>query len=132
MSTLESISKNSTVLFLGNNDESTDHRVTELANQYQSINCGLITDPRFTPDKFGYFHTTIVDIPFGQLLDLAQRFDLIVMLDQPQSQWSHWKCLSATFKLMVQLEELNKATIFRENKNAKKIQYWIDLVYKKK
>lgn len=131
MSTLESISKNSTVLFLGNNDESTDHRVTELANQYQSINCGLITDPRFTPDKFGYFHTTIVDIPFGQLLDLAQRFDLIVMLDQPQSQWSHWKCLSATFKLMVQLEELNKATIFRENKNAKKIQYWIDLVYKK-
>lgn len=128
---LNNIPKNSAVLFLGNNDESTDHQVTELANHYQSVNRGLITDPEFTPVEPGYFHTTVVDIPIGQLKKLAQKFDAIVMLDQPQSQWSHWKCLLATFKLMLDLEGLGKLTVYRENKNSKKIQYWMDLVYKK-
>jgi sulfatase maturation enzyme AslB (radical SAM superfamily) len=119
------------VLFLGNNDESTDHEVTNLAVKNNIPNYGLITDPDFTPDKSGYFHTSIVDISFGLLIVLAQKFDLIVLLDQPQSQWSHWKCLSATVKLMIRLEELKKHTIFRDNNNTKKILYWTDLLYTK-
>jgi len=123
--------KCNTVLFLGNNDESTDQQVSLLALQNEIVNYGLISDPNFSPTNPGYYHTTIVDIPFGQLLALSQKFDLVAMLDQPQSHWSHWKCLLATFKLMCQLEELNKPTIFRSNQNAKKISYWQDLVYNK-
>ena len=118
------------VLYLGNNDESTDHQVSQLAKENNTINRGLIVDSAFEPKQFGYYHTTIVDIPWGGLLLLAQKFDLIVMLDQPQAQWSHWKCLQATFKLMCKLEEAGKNTVYRDNKNIKKILYWSDLVYK--
>ena len=131
MHTISDLQNTSTVLFLGNNDVSTDQQVSKLATQNNTVNHGLVTDPKFTPDSLGYYHTTIVDIPFGQLLSTAQRFDTIVMLDQPQSEWSHWKCLSATLKLMIQLEKLKKHTIFRNNQNSKKILYWMDLVYNK-
>lgn len=119
------------ILFLGTNDESTDRAVTELAVQNDTINHGLVADKTFVPEIAGYYHTTVVDIPFGNLLDLAQRFDAIILLDQPQEQWSHWKCLSATCKLMMQLETLGKTTVFRNNKNSKKILYWVDVLYKK-
>jgi sulfatase maturation enzyme AslB (radical SAM superfamily) len=118
-------------LFLGNNDDSTDQHVTELAKEHETINHGLITDPAIVPAQSGYYHTTIVDIPWGDLIKLANQFDSIVMLDQPQAQWSHWKCFQATFKLMVKLEELHKHTVFRNNNNVKKILYWSDLVYNK-
>ena len=120
-----------TILFLGNNDASTDQQVSKLALQNDSTNHGLITDPEFTPISSGYYHTTVVDVAPGLLLLLSQRFDTIVMLDQPQAAWSHWKCLSATFKLMLQLEKSGKQTVFRDNHNSKKILYWIDLVYNK-
>lgn len=119
------------ILFLGTNDESTDQNVLELAKQHSNINHGLICDSAFVPVHPGYYHTTVVDIPWGGLIELATRFDSIVMLDQPQSQWSHWKCFQATFKLMVKLEELHKQTVFRDNDNIKKILYWSDLVYNK-
>jgi sulfatase maturation enzyme AslB (radical SAM superfamily) len=131
MHTISDLKNTLTVLFLGNNDESTDQQVSKLATQNNTVNHGLITDPEFTPDDPGYYHTTIVDVPFGKLFEMAKKFDVIAMLDQPQSQWSHWKCLSATFKLMCKLEELNKTTIFRNNQNSKKITYWQDLVYSK-
>jgi len=118
-------------LFLGTNDESTDRSVTELATQAGTVNHGLICDSAFVPVQPGYYHTTVVDIHWGGLIDLACRFNSIVMLDQPQSQWSHWKCFQATFKLMVKLEELHKHTVFRDNNNIKKILYWSDLVYNK-
>lgn len=124
------LTTNAKVLFLGNNDESTDHKVSKLAKQHDTVNHGLILDSEFNPNKSGYYHTTVVDIPWGDLILLAQKFDSIVMLDQPQILWSHWKCLQATFKLMVKLEQLGKHTVFRDNKNIKKILYWSDLVYK--
>jgi sulfatase maturation enzyme AslB (radical SAM superfamily) len=117
------------VLFLGNNDESTDQQVSILAKQNNSSNHGLIFDLKFYPSLPGYYHTTVVDIPWGQLIELAEKFDSIVMLDQPYDQWSHWKCLQATFKLMIKLEQLGKHTVFRDNKNIKKILYWNNLVF---
>jgi hypothetical protein len=64
-------------------------------------------------------------------LTLAMKFDTIIMLDQAQDQWSHWKCMQATCKLMLKLEQSGKHTIFRDNANIKKILYWTDLVYNK-
>ena len=117
------------VLFLGNNDESTDQQVSALAKQHGIVNHGLISDSDFVPDLSGYYHTTAVDIPWGDLIVLAQKFDTIIMLDQPQNLWSHWKCLQATFKLMIKLEQLGKHTVFRKNKNTKKILYWTNFVF---
>lgn len=127
--TLESA--DSTVLFLGTNDQSTDQNVSKIADDNNITNHGLVSDAEFVPVEPGYYHTTIVDIPFGLLLNLSKRFDIVVLLDQPQSQWSHWKILSATFKLMVQLEESGMNTIFRDNSNSKKIMYWTNILYKK-
>lgn len=117
-------------LFLGNNDESTDRTVSELATRNNTVNHGLVNEASFHPDSPGYYHTTVVDIPFGQLFILAQRFDTVVLLDQPQSQWSHWKCLSSSVKIMFELEKIGTETIFRNNTNVKKTMYWHDLVYK--
>ena len=119
------------VLFLGNNDESTDLAVTKIAETNGTHNHGLITDPQFVPAHQGFYHTTVVDIPWGSLLQVCGKFDTIVMLDQPQAQWSHWKCLQATCKLMLKLESQGKHTVFRENHNVARILYWIELVYQK-
>jgi sulfatase maturation enzyme AslB (radical SAM superfamily) len=118
------------VLFLGNNDQSTDLLVSELALSFNTHNHGLITDADFVPKHSGFWHTSVVDINYGGLLQLTRRFDKIVMLDQPQDQWSHWKCMLTTCKVMLSLEKLKQNTIFRDNSNVKNILYWIDLVYK--
>jgi pyruvate-formate lyase-activating enzyme len=118
-------------LFLGNNDSATDTKVSELAQEHETKNHGLVTDPKFEPDSPGFYHTTVTDMPWGDLLELSQRFNAVVMLDQPQRQWSHWKCLQATCKLMLQLESLGVQTVFRQNENTQKILYWIDLLYHK-
>ena len=116
-------------MFLGSNDESTDHLVGAQAQQYKVKNHGLITDPEFDPVLPGFYHTTVVDISWGDLINLSQRFDTTVMLDQPVAQWSHWKCLQATFKFMTALEKLKQHTVFRNNNNIKKLSYWTDLLY---
>ena len=119
------------VLFLGNNDRSTDLEVSQLAQDHQTTNHGLISDTEFVLDASGFYHTTVVDMSWGDLIRVAQKFETVIMLDQPQRQWSHWKCLQATCKLMLHLESLGVKTIFRENENTKKILYWIDILYHK-
>jgi sulfatase maturation enzyme AslB (radical SAM superfamily) len=112
------------ILVLGNNCSDTDHRVSQLAVEQNSKNHGLIVDSEFVPEQSGFYHTTVADIPLGQLVDLANRFDLTVMLDQPKQNWSHWKLLLGTYRVMCHLEELGLPTKFRENNNVKKFQYW--------
>lgn len=112
------------ILVLGNNSSDTDHCVTELAHKNHTVNHGLVTDFSYVPEFDGYYHTTIVDIPLGHLPILAKQFDQVVMLDQHKSQWSHWKLLLGTYKAMCHLESLGFNTVFRQNQNVKKFQYW--------
>jgi sulfatase maturation enzyme AslB (radical SAM superfamily) len=119
------------ILFLGNNDESTDSAVTNFAQQNHTVNHGLVTESDFIPQQPGFYHSTVVDIPWGGLIELSKRFDRVVMLDQTQDQWSHWKCLQATCKIMIELERQGTPVLFRENANTKRILYWLDLMYKK-
>jgi hypothetical protein len=119
------------ILVVGNNDDSTDREVVKLAQQHATKNHGLITQSEFVPVLPGYYHTTVTDIAWSGLLTLAERFDTILMLDQPQNQWSHWKCMQATCKLMLKLEQSGKHTIFRDNANIQKILYWTDLLHNK-
>jgi hypothetical protein len=50
------------ILVVGNNDESTDHEVSKLAQQHATQNHGLITQSEFVPTQPGYYHTTVTDI----------------------------------------------------------------------
>jgi pyruvate-formate lyase-activating enzyme len=120
------------ILCLGNNDINTDHLVKKLAQEHNSINHGLVTDSDFVPLLSGYYHTTVVDIPWGKLFDVAKRFDTVVMLDQPQAEWTHWKCLQATYKFMVELEKTGHQVVFRDNQNSKKFSYWTELLTENK
>lgn len=119
------------LLVLGNNDISTDLAVSELAEHNHSVNHGLVTQADFVPTEPGYYHTTVVDLAWGDLIKLGQRFDQVIMLDQPLRAWSHWKCMQATCKLMMHLESLGVSCEFRHNQNTQSILYWHDLLYHK-
>jgi pyruvate-formate lyase-activating enzyme len=113
---------NKKILCLGNNDADTDIRTSQLAITNQTINHGLIVDAGFTPSQSGYYHTSLLDIPSGVIPRLAQHFDTVILLDQPVSQWSHWKPLLTCYKVMIELENLGIHTVYRENENIKKYQ----------
>lgn len=117
------------ILALGNNGYNTDHLVQALADSVGTANHGLITDKNFIPVEDGYYHTTILDLSFGDIVGLSQRFDLVIMLDQPRAEWTHWKPLLSTYKIMVEIEKsgLTK-TQFRHNQNIKSFENFSKLV----
>lgn len=108
------------ILCLGSNDEDTDYRARQLAEQNQTNNHGLITDVDFVPVLSGYYHTTILDLPFGSIIDLAKHFDQIIFFDQPVDKWSHWKPMMSTYKIMRKLDESGLNTVYKNNNNIKK------------
>lgn len=108
------------VLCLGNNGENTDVEVSKLANDANTVNHGLILDADFIPTAPGYYHTSILDINLGGILQLAKQFDLIIFLDQSVGEWTHWKPLLSSYKLMVQLDLLGYNTVYKDNANVQK------------
>jgi len=120
------------ILCLGNNSSDTDYRTTVLANKDQTINHGLITETEFIPQAPGYYHTTIVDVFAGGIVELAKKFDTTILLDQPVDQWSHWKMLLSTYKIMLELEKANHHTVFHSNESIKSIAFMYDLLKKNK
>ena len=107
------------ILCIGTNSEDTDRLTQILADQDGTKNNGLISTPNFVPENFGYYHTSIVDLSFGEIVYLAKNFDCILLHDQPKQSWSHWKPLLSTYKLMVELEKLGYCTVYKTNKNIK-------------
>lgn len=111
-------------LCLGSNTESTDQLVSELAANQHSYNHGLIESDQFVPGHAGFYHTSILDISFGGILELAKQFDHVIFLDQTQDEYDHWKPLLSTYKLMLELEKQcnqHSYTVeFRNNANIKR------------
>ena len=100
---------NKKILCLGNNSKDTNCLTQNLADKDNTQNNGLISSGEFVPKDFGYYHTSILDLSFGQIIATAKHFDSIVLLDQPKESWSHWKpllcrvtCGSATLQCPVQ------------------------------
>ena len=71
------------ILCLGHNGEETDRDVTMVADMDNATNHGLISGGMFVPKSFGYYHTSIVDRSSGEILQIAEYFDTIILLDQP-------------------------------------------------
>ena len=117
------------ILCLGNETQATNTIVTDLAFTNNTINHGLIFADHFVPIHPGYYHTTIADVsPGGIIRELAQYFDLIVMLDQDVDSYPHWKSFVNTFRLMIDLEKKEFNTDFKNNKGNQNIIYWHDLL----
>jgi sulfatase maturation enzyme AslB (radical SAM superfamily) len=123
---------NKKILYLGTNSLITDTRVSKLASLDQTVNYGLISNTTFVPNDPGYYHTSIVDTFAGGIVELAKHFDQIKMLDQPYEEWSHWKILLSTYKIMVELEKLGYATDFRTNECVKSIIFMEELLQENK
>jgi len=116
------------ILCLGNNNYDTDHRVSAMAKDHDMTNHGLIQDPEFNPEQDGYYHTTTVDIPAGALIDLGERFDKIILLDQPTQDWSHWKILLTSFKNLELLDARGVLTEYKNNANIQGLRFFDNLV----
>lgn len=107
------------ILCLGSNTRNTDEMVSNLARNNNAINRGLIHNGADIPINCGYYHTTITDLAFGEIINLANKFDQVILLDQPREQWDHWKSLLSTYKIMLELEKLGHNTVFSDNENIK-------------
>jgi len=114
---------NQKILCLGNNSSDTDVRTNELAKQDNTVNYGLCTEHNVIPIQAGYYHTSLTDMPPGQVIKFAQNFDLVVLLDQPMNEWSHWKPLLTTYKAVLEIEETTPVE-YKNNKNIKQLEYW--------
>jgi len=96
------------VLCLGNNTEDTDIKTRHLATGARSVCHGLLSELNkpLVPNDYsqsGYYHSSIYDIEFGQLLDICNQFDLVIMLDQPKSEWSHPDAFYNTVRLLAKV-----------------------------
>ena len=120
---------NKKILCIGNETELTDQLTGTLATKDATVNHGLISTDKFSPSEFGYYHTSIADVSSGGIvLNLAPKFDSVVMLDQDIDSYPHWKSFVNTFRLMLELEEKDYNTVFRNNVNNKNILYWHNIL----
>jgi len=118
------------VLVLGANTADTDVQTSELAEKNHSINHGLLESIDQDFSKFGYYHTTILDLLPSDIIKIAKNFNQIVLLDQPKNLYSHQKVLLSTYKLIVELEKnsnlLGYTVEYKQNQNIKHLEYWTE------
>lgn len=96
------------ILCLGNNTEDTDVKTRALAEQ-QSAKChGLISELEHPVDKQfiknpGYYHSSVYDLEYHRLIELAQEFDQLIILNQPKEQYSHPDAFYKTIRAAKQI-----------------------------
>jgi MoaA/NifB/PqqE/SkfB family radical SAM enzyme len=96
------------ILCLGNNTEDTDIRTRLLADQ-NLVKChGLISELDCPVDKQsiknpGYYHSSVYDLEYHRLIELAQEFDQLVILNQPKEQYSHPDAFYKTIRAAKQI-----------------------------
>ena len=112
------------ILVVGNETSSTDELVGALATEAGTSNHGLVDRATFVPQAVGYYHTSVVDLAPGDIIQLANQFDSIVMLDQPKNSYSHPKVLVTTVRLMYDLELAGFTVVYKDNQTAKNLIYW--------
>jgi len=122
------------ILCLGNNTEDTDLRTRDFSGTRDLICHGLLSELEhpISPSQYqqnGAYHTSVYDVEFGNLIDLANQFDLVVMLDQPVEKWSHPDAFYNTVRVM---QNLKVPTKFIDLSFSYTIDYWTRLVEENK
>ena len=94
------------ILCLGNHTEDTDARTQQLASDNQQQCHGLLTeldDVILDITLPGWYHSSVYDIEYHRLIELAAEFDSVIMLDQPKEQYSHPDAFYKTVSLVKDL-----------------------------
>lgn len=120
------------VLYIGNETEDTDIRVSNLANKNNTINHGLVSDPVKKISIDGYYHTTICDLTPSQIIKLSQNFDLVTLLDQPRDSYPDLKSLVTTYRLFRDLDATGISTDYVNNDNVRNLLYWQEFLKENK
>lgn len=115
------------ILCLGNNLVDTDLRTSELANYAQTQNFGLVSDSTFIPKEYGYYHSSIYDLQFGELLALVQHFDQIVFLNQPVEQWLDPSAFYRTVQLINEVEKI-MPVVWQDLQTADRVNFFENLL----
>ena len=123
---------NNIILCLGSNNINTDIRVSNLATNDKTINHGLLNADNSSILEPGYYHTSVVDLSVGSMIKLAEKFNKIILLDQPIEEWEHPTVLETTYKTIVELDQLGYPVEYKNNENIKKLDYWHNLVQENK
>jgi len=119
-------------LCLGNNTEDTDQKTLDLAQDCGQTCHGLLSDldQPVLSEHFkqeGFYHSSVYDMSWARLLQLAQQFDKVIMLDQPKVCWSHPNAWLNTVRL---IKKLGPSGVFANAENIKHVEYWLELVEK--
>ena len=115
---------NQKILCIGNETEDTDFMVTDLAKLSDTVNHGLINDVSSVVDQVGYYHTSVLDLSPGSIVQIADKFDSIVLLDQSKESYPHFKSFVTTVRLLYDLEAQGVNVTYKNNKSAVDLLYW--------
>jgi uncharacterized Fe-S cluster-containing radical SAM superfamily protein len=120
------------VLCLGNNTQDTDNKTRQLAQDNNSTCHGLISEldcpvPEDLAPQDGYYHSSVYDITFGQMVKLSTKFDQIVVLDQPKSQYSHPYSFYRTIRVAKEIAK-TKPVIYLDPSYEHSITFFEDLI----
>lgn len=120
------------VLCLGNNTKLTDAQTRQLAEQNNSQCHGLLSeiDQQLTTADYshpGYYHSSVYDIAFGNLFELAKQFDRLIVLDQSKDQYSHPDAFYKTVQLANKIKMFTPVTFINPAQD-KGIQFFENLV----
>jgi hypothetical protein len=115
---------NQKILCIGNETIDTDIQTSKIAHELNTVNHGLITDPSLEFSVPGYYHTSVLDLIPGDIVRIANKFDSIILLDQPKESFPHFKSYITTMRLMYILESKGISTEFKDNKSSQQFSYW--------
>jgi hypothetical protein len=118
------------ILCLGNNTEDTDVRTKELAHDAGYQCHGLLSEldgPVDVVKADGYYHSSVYDIEFGRLLEIAEWFDQVIVLAQPKSEYSHPNAFYQTVKVASTIRQ-HRPVVFLDQNADKEINFFEQLV----
>lgn len=115
---------NKKILCIGSETVETDEMTSILAQKNNTVNHGLISSIDTQIDQPGYYHTSVMDLSPGKIVNISNKFDNILMLDQPKESYPHYKTFVTTIRLMYDLELKGTNTTYQDNASVKNLMHW--------